>query len=181
MTNWIINVYTMLLPLCLISLLCLKTSVSLPDLPEIPGVDPSKIKDVKRPSSVPRVGPKPSPASSAEPTDYYPMHAGRELFITGNGKHKLSVFCYHGEAKNLLTIFKTIELCLEIAGDDFQYYEGPNSTVVRQEHQESSWLAFYPWRPKTYKLELYKQSCIGIETSKPYKMILRARYYCLPF
>ncbi|KAK3873279.1 hypothetical protein Pcinc_021705 [Petrolisthes cinctipes] len=138
--------------------------------------DPSKIKDVKRPSSVPRGGPKPSPASSTEPTDYYPMHAGRELFITSNGKHKLSVFCYHGEAKNLLTIFKTIELCLEIDGDDFQYYEGPNSTVVRQEHQESSWLAFYPWRPKTYKLELYKQSCIGIETSKPYKMILRARY-----
>lgn len=67
------------------------------------------------------------------------------------------------------------QLRLDIVGDNFRHYEGQNASVVRQQHQEASWFTFYPWRQRVFRLELYKESCVGIETPSGYKVALRTR------
>ena len=69
----------------------------------------------------------------------------------------------------------TIQLRVDIVGDDFHHYEGNNATEVRQKHSEASWFTFYPWRQRVFRLELYKESCVGIETTSGYKVALRTR------
>lgn len=104
------------------------------------------------------------------------MRAGRELIIVGDSHNPLNVFCYQGEAKTLTTFFKTIELRLDIVGDNFRHYEGQNASSVRQQHREASWFTFYPWRQRVFRLEIYKESCVGIETPNGYKVSLRTRW-----
>ncbi|XP_063845122.1 nuclear envelope integral membrane protein-like isoform X1 [Scylla paramamosain] len=142
-------------------------------LEDIPGIDPGRGRD-RRPGQHPREAP-PSPQQT-EAKDYYRMQAGRELIIVADPKNPLSVFCYRGERKMLTTFFKTIELRLDIIGDNFRHYEGRNATEVRQQHSEASWFTFYPWRQRVFRLELYKESCVGIETPSGYKVALRTRW-----
>lgn len=42
------------------------------------------------------------------------MHAGKKLFLTSDGKRKLHIFCYNGESKVLITVFKTVEVRLYV-------------------------------------------------------------------
>ncbi|XP_045107782.1 nuclear envelope integral membrane protein 1-like isoform X2 [Portunus trituberculatus] len=144
-------------------------------LDKIPGIDPGRGRD-----GMPGQHPHPREATpsphQAEAKDYYRMQAGRELIIVADSKNPLYVFCYHGERKMLTTFFKTIELRVDIVGDNFHHYEGSNATEVKQKHSEASWFTFYPWRQRVFRLELYKESCVGIETASGYKVALRTRW-----
>ncbi|XP_071550052.1 nuclear envelope integral membrane protein isoform X2 [Panulirus ornatus] len=163
-TNITKRVQALHLSLCFLILICLKSVITENEMPNIAGIQKGRLNQSP---------PKPK---AAEEQDYFLMSAGRELIIRGDGTNKLHVFCHKGEHKTLATLFKTIELRLEIEGDSFHHYEGPNSTFVRQEHQESSWLSFYPWRLRTFKLDLFKQSCVGIEASTRFTVGLRIRW-----
>ncbi|KAG0710141.1 hypothetical protein GWK47_023423 [Chionoecetes opilio] len=157
-------------PVFILVVLCAALAVGLED---IPGIDPGRRQDGK-PSRQPRDLP-PSPHPRQAQVKDYIMQAGRELIIVGDSMNPLNVFCYRGESKMITTLFKTIELRLDIVGDNFRHYEGQNTTAVRQQHSEASWFTFYPWRQRVFRLELYKESCVGIETSNGYKVALRTR------
>ncbi|XP_068223073.1 nuclear envelope integral membrane protein isoform X2 [Palaemon carinicauda] len=116
------------------------------------------------------------PVAFTNGKDYYEMQAGRERVIRASSRKNLYIFCYKGEPKTLATLFKTVQLDLQIEKDNFFHYEGPNSTAIRQEHKEGSWFTFYPWRSKTFKVDLYKPSCVGIETSQEFTILLRIRW-----
>ncbi|XP_069988932.1 nuclear envelope integral membrane protein isoform X1 [Penaeus vannamei] len=161
---------------CLLPVLCEEEADINFNFSEIPGIDPDEFQE---PTGKPRSGAtrhvdaikKEKPLQ-----DYHQMHAGKKLFLTSDGKRKLHIFCYNGESKVLITVFKTVELHLDIEDDNFHHYEGQNSSVVKQQHQDASWLAFYPWRVRTFKLDLYKQSCIGIDSKNGFKVELRVRW-----
>nr|XP_045590275.1 nuclear envelope integral membrane protein 1-like isoform X2 [Procambarus clarkii] len=141
---------------------------------EVPGINvPTNVGGSQKPGSGTM---PPKPSSTEYLQDFHLMHAGRELSVREDGKNKLHIFCYKGEPKTLTTLFKTIELHLDIVGDNFHHFEGPNSSVVRQEHQEASWLSFYPWRLRTFKLDIYKESCVGIEAKTGFNIRLRVRW-----
>ncbi|KAK8726774.1 hypothetical protein OTU49_010046, partial [Cherax quadricarinatus] len=170
-TNCTTHLLLQFLPLCCLILACLTSSLA---QDEIPGINVVS-NDIQNKGRI-RKPPIRRGTAGNSLEDYYLMHAGREMIVTGDGKTALHVFCYKGEPKTLTTLFKTIELNLDISGDNFHHYEGPNSSVVRQEHQEASWLSFYPWRLRTFKLDIYKESCVGIETNAGFKIYLRVRW-----
>ncbi|KAF2362442.1 NEMP family [Trinorchestia longiramus] len=88
----------------------------------------------------------------------------------------LEIFCYQGEEKNVQTIFKTVELQLVIKSEDYRYYEAQNASTVTKMHTDSSWFSFSPWRPSCFRLDLYQESCVGIETAAAYTVTLRVRF-----
>ncbi|XP_047740031.1 nuclear envelope integral membrane protein 1 isoform X2 [Hyalella azteca] len=114
---------------------------------------------------------------STEDGGFYQLVQGRSIDIPehASGTH-LEVFCYKGEAKKLQTFFKTVELQLTIKENTFHYYEAENASMVRHMHSQSSWFSFTPWQPSSFRLDLYKKSCVGIETTASYTVSLRARF-----
>ncbi|XP_037785385.1 nuclear envelope integral membrane protein 1-like isoform X2 [Penaeus monodon] len=161
---------------CLLPVLCEEEADINFNFSEIPGIDPDEFEEPI--GKIRRGATRHVDEIKKEklPQDYYQMHAGKKLFLTSDGKRKLHIFCYNGESKVLITVFKTVELHLDIEDDNFHHYEGQNSSVVRQQHQDASWLAFYPWRVRTFKLDLYKPSCIGIDSKNGFKVELRVRW-----
>ena len=59
--------------------------------------------------------------------------------------------------------------------DNYEYYQAKNSSAVKSMKAEASWLNFNPWRPTSFKMDLYDSSCVGIETAETYKASLTVR------
>ncbi|XP_066960082.1 nuclear envelope integral membrane protein isoform X2 [Macrobrachium rosenbergii] len=171
-TNSLIRFWARKIAFYFLIFICVGTCLSAEGDDNIPGIDitegiaqENKVKSQKAEHS-----------ASTNGKDYYEMQAGRDKFFRANGQKKLHIFCYNGEPKTVATLFKTVQFNLHIEKDNFFHYEGPNSTVIREEQKAGFWLSFYPWRSKTFKVDLYKPSCVGIETNQDFTISLRVRW-----
>ncbi|XP_076061789.1 nuclear envelope integral membrane protein-like isoform X2 [Oratosquilla oratoria] len=108
--------------------------------------------------------------------DYQNLHSGLLQIVREESKSKLKIYCYEGEKKSLATFFKTVQMKIDLKSENYFHYEGSNATAVKQQHSEASWFSFYPWKQKTFKLDLYKKSCVGIDTKEPYKVSCQVRW-----
>ncbi|KAK7073353.1 hypothetical protein SK128_014302 [Halocaridina rubra] len=160
--------YTAILLICALTLGLTSAKMSTPS--DIPGIDERESRKREQQSSETR-----HQDIAYEEEDYYDMTAGRYLNIIPKNHRKLYIFCYKGESKAVTTIFKTVQFNLDIEGEDYYHYEGPNATVIRKEHREASWFSFYPWRSRSFKLNLYTSSCVGIDTAKSFRVGLHIR------
>ncbi|XP_073827956.1 nuclear envelope integral membrane protein-like [Musca autumnalis] len=89
-------------------------------------------------------------------------------------KH-LNTYCYAGESKTLGRLLESIELVLEIEGDDYTQYEGTTPQEVEEHYNDHrSIFSFNLFSQKRSRLSLspFMQQCIGIETVQPYKVHL---------
>lgn len=154
----------------------------------IPGVEPSI--NIPREISASNNGIKSKgPASSSsndnqksteqENIEYNKVVAGFDKMMRNtdrNNRQRLEIFCYEGEPKMFTTLFKTAELKLDIKGDNYQHFEANNASMVRTQYKDISWLSFYPWKSRTFKLDLYNQSCVGIATADSFRLYMRIRW-----
>ncbi|UYV60984.1 hypothetical protein LAZ67_1002991 [Cordylochernes scorpioides] len=86
------------------------------------------------------------------------------------------VLCYPGETRSLILLWHTAYVELESAPEDVAIFQGPNSSVVREQFQlhQSSWLQMKPWLPSSsVSLPSFSASCIGL--SGPYALQLSLR------
>ncbi|XP_037823327.1 nuclear envelope integral membrane protein 1a-like isoform X1 [Lucilia sericata] len=89
-------------------------------------------------------------------------------------KH-LNTYCYKGEPKTLGRLLETIELQLEIEGDDYTQYEGTTPSEVEEhysEHRSIFSLNLFSQKRSRVSLSPFMQQCIGIETVQPYNVTL---------
>ncbi|XP_065365332.1 nuclear envelope integral membrane protein-like [Calliphora vicina] len=87
----------------------------------------------------------------------------------------LNTYCYRGEPKTLGRILETIELQLEIEGDDYTQYEGATPAEVEEhysEHRSLFSLNLFSQKRTRLSLSPFMQQCIGIETVKSYNVTL---------
>lgn len=88
----------------------------------------------------------------------------------------LNTYCYSGEPKTLGRLLETIELLLEIEGDDYTQYDGATPQEVEEHYSEHrSLFSFSLFSQKRSRLSLspFMQQCIGIETVQPYSLHLQ--------
>ncbi|CAL4099325.1 unnamed protein product, partial [Meganyctiphanes norvegica] len=110
---------------------------------------------------------------------YNKVIAGFNKQMRNTHEHKrerLEIFCYDGEPKTFSTLFKTVELKLEIGGDNYQHFEANNASMVRAQYKDVSWFTFYPWKSRTFKLDLYNQSCVGVATADSFRIFMGIRW-----
>ncbi|KAM7350666.1 nuclear envelope integral membrane protein-like [Cochliomyia hominivorax] len=89
-------------------------------------------------------------------------------------KH-LNTYCYSGEPKTLGRLLETVELQLEIEGDDYTQYEGASPAEVEEhysEHRSIFNLNLFTQKRSRVSLSPFMQQCIGIETVQPYNVTL---------
>lgn len=87
----------------------------------------------------------------------------------------LNTYCYSGESKTLGRLLESIELVLEIDGDDYTQYDGTTPQEVEEHYNDHrSLFSFNIFSQKRSRLSLspFMQQCIGIETVQPYKVHL---------
>lgn len=109
------------------------------------------------------------------------MEPGTIVDYHPNARHKgffdndMRIYCYSGSGKDWTRIFENIELQLEIEKDEFKQYEGATPSEVRQNFEDQqSLFSFNLFTHKRTRLNLYpfKQQCIGIDTTLPYRVRL---------
>ncbi|XP_036347915.1 nuclear envelope integral membrane protein 1a [Rhagoletis pomonella] len=102
--------------------------------------------------------------------DYKPKSRHRGFF-----ENDMRIYCYRGSLKDLTRFFENVELNLEIEGDEYTQYEGVTPMEVRQHFEERrSLFNFNLFSQKRARLQLspFKQQCIGIDTTLPYRVRL---------
>ncbi|XP_011206430.2 nuclear envelope integral membrane protein 1a [Bactrocera dorsalis] len=102
--------------------------------------------------------------------DYHPKTRHKGFF-----DNDMRIYCYGGSRKDWTHIFENIELQLEIEKDEFKQYEGATPSEVRQNFEDrQSLFSFNLFSNKRTRLNLYpfKQQCIGIDTTLPYRVRL---------
>ncbi|XP_073835400.1 nuclear envelope integral membrane protein [Musca autumnalis] len=102
--------------------------------------------------------------------NYEPLRRHRGFF-----ERDLRTYCYKGEDKTLRRLFETVELILEIEGDDYTQYDGSTPEEVQQHYDEHrSLFSFNLFSQKRSRLPLspFASSCMGIETIEPYRIRL---------
>ncbi|XP_005188595.2 nuclear envelope integral membrane protein [Musca domestica] len=102
--------------------------------------------------------------------NYEPLRRHRGFF-----ERDLRTYCYKGEDRTLRRLFETVELILEIEGDDYTQYDGSSPEEVQQHYDEHrSLFSFNLFSQKRSRLPLspFVSSCMGIETIEPYRIRL---------
>lgn len=105
-----------------------------------------------------------------EVINYEPTRRHRGFF-----ERDLRTYCYKGESKTLRRLFESIELILEIEGDDYTQYDGATPEEVQEHYDEHrSLFSFNLFSQKRARLQLspFASSCLGIETIEPYRIQL---------
>ena len=67
------------------------------------------------------------------------------------------------------------QFVVKVPKGNFRYYEGRNSSAVKKEYDGSQWFSFSPWKPASFRLNLYNLSCIGLESPETYRIYLKIR------
>ncbi|XP_075154760.1 nuclear envelope integral membrane protein-like [Haematobia irritans] len=102
--------------------------------------------------------------------NYEPLRRHRGFF-----ERDLRIYCYKGEDKTLGRLFETVELILEIEGDDYTQYDGVTPEDVQQHYDDHrSLFSFSLFNQKRSRLPLspFASNCLGIETIEPYRIRL---------
>lgn len=87
----------------------------------------------------------------------------------------LQIFCHKGKPKYLVNVFNTVTLHLDIKGEDFTEYEGPDPEAVQSAYDDQRSIFSFNFlvsKRKAIKLNPFNQSCIGIDASVPYSVQL---------
>ncbi|GAB6019150.1 hypothetical protein CHUAL_000769 [Chamberlinius hualienensis] len=113
---------------------------------------------------------------------YYGIHylsnPKEEVMVqTKDPDDNLFIFCYKGESRNWLNVWKTVGVQLSIKNENFEVFQGENETEVEYSYrQSSSVFHFMPWRTKFIDFDLYKKSCIGVYSQLPFSATLEVNY-----
>lgn len=102
--------------------------------------------------------------------NYEPIRKHRGFF-----EKDLRTYCYRGEEKTLRRLFETVELILEIEGDDYTQYDGTTPAEVQEHYEEHrSLFSFNLFSQKRTRLQLspFASSCMGLETTETYRIRL---------
>jgi len=92
-------------------------------------------------------------------------------FAASDSEHqKLCILCYDGNKKNVVAMFQTSLLKIDISGDDFTLYKGKNVSSVRYNYKEAtqSWFNLLPWKQHVINLPTFYPSCVGVATASNY-------------
>lgn len=83
----------------------------------------------------------------------------------------LNIFCFRGRPKRISHYFETAHLRLSIKDDNFVQYKGPTPEDVL-ENTEFSFSFLFTSNSKSVPLNVFNQTCIGIETVNEYQVLL---------
>ncbi|KAI9590045.1 nuclear envelope integral membrane protein 1-like [Glossina fuscipes] len=88
----------------------------------------------------------------------------------------LHTFCYRAKDKTIRRLFETVELRLNIEGDNYKQYDGATPEEVRKHYnQEQSLFSFTLFSQKRVRLHLspFVSSCLGMASQNPYTLELK--------
>uniref|UniRef100_A0A1B0A594 Nuclear envelope integral membrane protein 1 n=1 Tax=Glossina pallidipes TaxID=7398 RepID=A0A1B0A594_GLOPL len=88
----------------------------------------------------------------------------------------LHIFCYRAKDKCIRRLFETVELRLNIEGDNYKQYDGATPEEVREHYyQQQSLFSFHLFSQKRVRLPLspFVSSCLGMASQTPYTLELR--------
>lgn len=93
------------------------------------------------------------------------------------------IYCYTGREKHPLRTFETVILNINIPPESYKLYEGshPDDVLLEFESQRSLWhYNPFSWKRKDVRLDPFNQTCIGIVTSRNYRVelnVIRVDYW----
>ncbi|XP_013105268.2 nuclear envelope integral membrane protein [Stomoxys calcitrans] len=128
----------------------------------------SKSADIVKPAPIDST--KVNYLEAGETFSYVPISKRRGFF-----ERELRTYCYKGEDKTLGRLFETVELILEIEGDDYTQYDGATPEDVQQHYDDHrSLFSFNLFSQKRSRLTLspFASNCLGVETIEPYRIRL---------
>nr|CAH7756144.1 unnamed protein product [Callosobruchus chinensis] len=118
-------------------------------------------------------------SSAVSPSNVHYMEKGDTVEVGARNylpRRELHIFCYSGTPKSIIHMWQSVMLHINHSSNDFTHYEGPNEEIVEKEHVNNhfSWSLniFSGNKRKTFKLDPFNTSCIGIDTSKNYSVHL---------
>uniref|UniRef100_A0A1B0G3S0 Intimal thickness related receptor IRP domain-containing protein n=1 Tax=Glossina morsitans morsitans TaxID=37546 RepID=A0A1B0G3S0_GLOMM len=88
----------------------------------------------------------------------------------------LHIFCYRAKDKSIRRLFETVELRLNIEGDNYKQYDGATPEEFREHYyQQQSLFSFILFSQKRVRLPLspFVSSCLGMASQTPYTLELR--------
>uniref|UniRef100_A0A1A9VC14 Nuclear envelope integral membrane protein 1 n=1 Tax=Glossina austeni TaxID=7395 RepID=A0A1A9VC14_GLOAU len=88
----------------------------------------------------------------------------------------LHIFCYRAKDKSIRRLFETVELRLNIEGDNYKQYDGATPEEVKEHYyQQQSLFSFTLFSQKRVRLHLspFVSSCLGMASQTPYTLELR--------
>lgn len=115
--------------------------------------------------------------SLTECAEVHYLHPGEEYKYTPVYRTQtLHIFCYKGKPKSVLYLWQTVFLRIE-TDEEFTQYEGPSPEFVTNEYKNNHYgwslnLFFNNNNQKTFKLDPFNGSCLGIDSKDPYKIHL---------
>lgn len=95
----------------------------------------------------------------------------------------MRIYCYKGRPKYIPHIFHTVSFSLDIETDDFVQYVGstPDEVESHRDNQKSIFSLNWGFSHKrNLELHPFNQTCVGVETSEPYKVnlhLIRIDFY----
>lgn len=85
------------------------------------------------------------------------------------------IYCYKGREKNIIHLWETVQLHLNLASDEFEQFDGtsPEEVQSKFESRKASWyFNIYTTKKKVIKLNPFNTTCIGIVTKNDYAVKL---------
>lgn len=115
------------------------------------------------------------------------LHPDEVIYVSGQRNalgfdvKTLNVFCWTGQPKLISQYFVTANLHLAIENEDFLQYQGPDVDAVLQdiENKKSLFSFNFLWSTKRDRvpLNVFNNTCIGVETAQGYKVVLQLIHY----
>lgn len=104
---------------------------------------------------------------------YVPTEIGNFGYVV----EKMNIFCYKGIEKDIAYYLKSVSLHVEIEDDDFTCFYGNNALEVKNAHESHksifSFNIFSHSKKRNIKLNPFNQTCIGVQTSSEYFVVLK--------
>lgn len=105
------------------------------------------------------------------------VHVAPEVGKFGFNVERLKIYCYAGGEKDFVHLLHSINLKLEIENDDFNSYAGNSERDVKLAHKNHKSIFSLNFMSRNKKrvitLNPFNHSCVGIETGKDYKVLLK--------
>ncbi|XP_030756111.1 nuclear envelope integral membrane protein 1 [Sitophilus oryzae] len=92
------------------------------------------------------------------------------------GTKPLHIFCYQGKPKYIIHIWQSVILYINHSTDDYNQFDGGSPEHVEKEYLEKrySWTSgLFSSKSKTFHLNPFNTSCIGIESQDTYSVHLK--------
>ncbi|XP_065210293.1 nuclear envelope integral membrane protein [Planococcus citri] len=108
------------------------------------------------------------------------LTAEKSVYVRDASRNEPAIFCHKAEPKQVSSMWQTISISINLNDDNYEKFEGstPEEVMENFKLHQSSWspsiLPF--WKRRDIKIDPFSSTCVGIQTSKPYEIIMNVNY-----